>query len=176
MNSNDKNIWKRFKSTTSEGNETTCPNTNDLAFYLEGKASEDEVQAIENHLAQCPACMNELTELRILLKEESKTPTREIIENAKNLVSVPIIKNQPIIIKHPVWLNSTYFNMKNNTGYAAAAVILIFFSVLGIKLGKDTFNSHRNISMTYVSEISFGLNDNTNYNNLIKANYEEETK
>ena len=154
MNSKDKDIWDRFKSPTSEGNETTCPNTNVLASYLEGKASKNEIQLMEVHLAQCRACLDTLAELRILLKEESKTPSREIIEDAKNLVSVPIIK-------HPVWLNSSYFYIRNIASYAAAAVILLFFSVLGIKLGKDTFNSHRNISMTYVSEISFGLNDDT---------------
>ncbi|MCD4770754.1 MAG: hypothetical protein K8R35_11380 [Bacteroidales bacterium] len=139
----------------------SCIDALDLASYIEGNKSKDEVQVIENHLAQCSECLDELLELQILLNAEIIIPPKEIVENAKSLINKTEIIEQQTIIKLPVWLNNSYYYVKSYIGYAAAIIILVSLSIGGIKMGVNSFNNHNKIKATCISEMTFELDNDT---------------
>lgn len=179
MNEKDKDIRNRFKSFNSEKENTSCPDTNDFAAYLEGKTSKKQVQVIEAHLAQCSECMDALIELRLILNEEYEKPPQDVIERAKSLTPALITKKQTNIIKVPVWIRSPYSYAKKYVSIAAAAAVIIASCLMGMEFGQDTFDNRRMISSTFISEISFRLSNKTgleleNLNLFMEVNYENE--
>lgn len=156
-NETDIKLWKWIKPYISGKKKFSCPDTNALAAYLEGNVSKKQVQTMDTHFTQCPACLDALVELRSILQKEPVKPPVEVIKRAKDLTAASITKKQPVIIKLPVWLSSPNPYVKRYVSIAAAAAVIIASCITGIKFGQDTFDNRRIISLTSLSEMSFGL-------------------
>lgn len=161
LNKKNKNLWEKFKIPAFKQKESICPDSNALAAYLEGKVSKRKIQAIEEHLALCPTCLNALIELRSLLQEKLASPPEEVLMRAKNLVATPIAPKQRFVIRLPDWLTSPYPVASRAFNFTAVAAILIIACFAGLKFGEDTFANQRRISSAYLSEMTFGLADNS---------------
>lgn len=159
INQKDKYLWEKFKASTSGKNKSPCPENNALAAYLEGTASEQQVQTMEEHLAECSACMDGLLELKLILQEKPKNPPLSIIERAKRLVPAPVKKEPRFALRLPGWLKNLIPDIRSSLGYAAAIALIVIGCFAGMKFGQDTFVNRRQISAICVSEITFGLSD-----------------
>ncbi len=161
INKKDKNLWQRFRLSAFKKKKSICPANNVLAAYLENKASKREVKEVEEHLASCSECFKALKELRMLRKEKVLEPPIGVIERAKALVNTPITKTKQLFTGLPLWVKNPFLYVKYSVGLIAVLALFVIACVVGINFGKNTFYNHNRISIKYISEISFGLGDNS---------------
>ena len=161
INEKDKNLWQKFRLSVFKKKKSICPGNNVLAAYLENKASKREVQEVEEHLASCSECFNALKELRILRKEKILEPPLEIKEGAKALVNTPIAKKKQLFVRLPLWVKNPFLYAKYSFSLIAVLALFAIACIIGANFGKNTFYNHSQISTKYISEISFGLGDNS---------------
>ena len=161
LNEKDKDLWRKFRLSALKKKKYKCPGNNVLAAYVENKASKREVQEVEEHLVSCSECFKALKELRILRKEKVLEPPIEIIERAKALVNTPIAKKKQLFVELPLWVKNPFLYAKYSFGLIAVLTLFAIACITGINFGKDTFYNHNRISIKYISEISFGLGDNS---------------
>ncbi len=161
INEKDKNLWQRFRLSVFKKKKSICPDNNVLAAYLENKASKREVQEVEEHLASCSECFNALKELRILRKEKILEPPVGVKERAKVLVNTPIAKKKQLFIGLPLWMKNPFLYAKYSFSLIAVLALFSIACIIGINFGKNTFYNHSRISTKYISEISFGLGDDS---------------
>ncbi len=161
INEKDKNLWQRFRLAVFKKKKSICPGNNVLAAYLENKASKREVQEVEEHLASCSECFNALKELRVLRKEKILEPPVGVKERAKYLINAPITKKKQLFIGLPLWIKNPFLYAKYSFSLIAILVFFAIACIIGVNFGKNTFYNHSRVSIKYMSEISFGLNDNS---------------
>lgn len=161
INEKDKNLWQRFRLSAFKKKKSICPGNNVLAAYLENKASKREVQEVEKHLASCLECFKALKELRILRKEKVLEPPIEVIEKAKALVNTPIAKKKQLFVRLPLWVKNPFLYAKYSFSLIAVLALFAIACIIGVNFGKNTFYNHNRVSIKYISEISFGLSDNS---------------
>lgn len=161
MNEKDKNLWQKFRFSAFKRKKSICPGDNVLASYVENKASKREAREIEEHLVSCPECFNALKELRILWKEKILEPPTEVIERAKTLINTPIVKKKQLFTWFPLWTKNPFLYAKYSFSLIAVLALFTIACITGASFGKNTFNNHNRVSIQCISEISFGLNDNS---------------
>jgi hypothetical protein len=161
INEKEKNLWQRFRLSALKKKKSICPGYNVLAAYLENKASKREVREVEEHLAFCSECYKALKELRILRKEKVLEPPIEVIERAKALVNTPIAKKKQLVVGLPLWVKNPFLYAKYSFGLIAVLALFAIACITGLHFGKNTFYNHNRVSIKYISEISFGLGDNS---------------
>lgn len=157
----DKNLWQRFRLSAFKKKKYICPGNNVLAAYLENKASKKEVQEVEEHLAFCSECFNALKELRILRKEKISEPPVGVKERAKVLVNTPIAKKKQLFIGLSLWMKNPFLYAKYSFSLIAVLALFTIVCITGANFGKNTFYNHNQVSIKCISEISFGLGDNS---------------
>ena len=161
INEKDKNLWQRFRLSVFKKKKSICPDNNVLAAYLENKASKREVQEVEEHLASCSECFNALKELRILRKEKVSEPPIEVIERAKALIDAQITEKKQLFIRFPLLIKNPFLYVKYSFSLIAVLALFTIACITGASFGKNTFYNHSRISTKYISEISFGLGDDS---------------
>ena len=65
---------------------TDCPDINTFAGYLDNQLVTQERDGVEEHMAKCGICRNDLYEIRMLMEEETTPAPENLAENImKNL-------------------------------------------------------------------------------------------
>lgn len=79
-----------------------CPPLRVLGEFLDGKASPEQMQAVQAHLQGCPACTNSLIDLRELarLEKHGENPPADLLSELKDLVRVDDLAREP---RSSVW-------------------------------------------------------------------------
>ncbi|MCD4760890.1 hypothetical protein K8R42_03260, partial [bacterium] len=152
MNNKDRFIRERFISSAYISKKSVCPDSNDLAAYLEGRASKKQIRNIEEHLTFCPVCLNSLIELQSILREKLVIPPDYIKMKAKNLVPSEDYRKRGFIVRLPERITGLYPFVRKAIAVASIAAIITGVCFLGVKFGHDTLNNHLEISEAFVLE------------------------
>lgn len=74
-----------------------CPPLRALGEFLDGKASPEQMQAVQAHLQGCPACTNSLIDLRELahLEKHGENPPAHLLRELKDLVRADDLATEP---------------------------------------------------------------------------------
>ena len=127
----DEQLWRQFSASLSPpGSAERCPSLVDLAGYLDGRATEDAVEAIEAHLAQCADCLDAVIEVRALMLERLDARRGGVIQSLR-------------------WAG--------RWGLAAAASLAI--CVVGYRAGQSSFGAGSVSGDDLVTEMTFGVFD-----------------
>jgi len=62
---------------------TSCPDVNDFAGYLDNKLDENDKNTVEQHMSKCPPCRNNMYEIRMLLEQQSQSAPEGLAETVK---------------------------------------------------------------------------------------------
>ena len=118
-----------------------CPDANDLAAWLDGRADQAAAERIESHLAVCPACVQAIGELRQLSQGGAMFVPPQVLARAKALV--------PARGRSGVWLRAGR--------WAAAAAAAAVVSLAGWQAGSATVHARRTVDSQAAAQLSFGL-------------------
>jgi len=86
INKEERQLWSCFKK-TSRQRKTVCLNDNSLSAYLDGRLKGSKGKFMEEHLASCPACLEKLIQMRVLLAIEIEEAPLTMRQKAKDHVS-----------------------------------------------------------------------------------------
>jgi predicted anti-sigma-YlaC factor YlaD len=123
-----------------------CPDALLLAAYIDGTATDAEVQRIDGHLAACPACLATVGEIRGLLAAPPMLAPRPVLDRAKALV----------LAAHVAAARTRWLTIGRWAAAAAAAVIVGY---IGFVAGHATWLGRDALANALVCETSFGLAD-----------------
>jgi len=141
----EQRLWERMSPATP-AQAGPCPDPLLLAAYVDGTATDAEVQRIDAHLAACPACMAAIGEIRSLLAASPMLAPKPVLEQAKALVPAATV-------------TATHTRWSAIGRWAAAAAAAVIVGYLGFVAGHATWLSREALADTLVCETSFGLAD-----------------
>lgn len=128
-NGKEQLLWKEYRKAVPEAERIGCPEPNDLAAYLAGRASPEEIRSIEDHLAQCPSCLDAFLELRSLSRQELRPVPPGLGKQIRNLIKY----DRPMESRR---LFITY--LRRAGGWAVAAGLVAAAGIGGFRLGRET--------------------------------------
>ena len=121
---NDKELWEEYRKGRKQS-EHSCPSSDELAAYIDGRVEGEKRDAIESHLSRCDSCLDTVLILKRMERErgaplhsgsEKKAPIR------------PANRPQAAFIR-------SYLPK------IAASFLVIVSSYLGMHAGMRTFES-----------------------------------
>jgi predicted anti-sigma-YlaC factor YlaD len=148
----EQRLWERMNR-ARPAQAGPCPDPLLLAVYVDGTATDAEVQRIDGHLAACPACLAAVGEIRGLLAAPLMLAPKPVLERAKALVPAPHI-------------TATHTRWSAIGRWAAAAAAAVIVGYLGFVAGHATWLNREALADTLVCETSFGLADDCRQESL----------
>jgi anti-sigma factor RsiW len=141
-----------------------CPPLDDLARYLDGCCAEDERDRIDLHLAQCPACMELVRDIRADAGETDAMifVPPQVIERAMALVANDVSQDM-----QPRLAGRMPLIVVLRRGAAIAASIAI--GALGYQIGGSMTPSQHaaaSVKATASDDVFFGLIDSGDQNQM----------
>jgi anti-sigma factor RsiW len=144
----DEALWGRLaprgRRGGAGGGSGPCPTPGDLAAFIDGRASPDERQRIEQHLAECDECLAALRDARDVLAAGPAVAPRRLVARAKALVPAAA----PPRVRWRVAAR-----------WAAAAAAAAVIALAGFFAGASTYRSREATETRVAREVSFGLAD-----------------
>jgi anti-sigma factor RsiW len=164
-----------------------------LSDYLDGRNDrmpDDEVNAIETHLVDCPACRNlnlELSEIKTAARElPLHTPPRAMWTRIANLIEAELAsENAPARQTRDSlgwwgWLNSRRFtfSLPQLAGGALAVALIAagFFGILGTNRATFNLTDAQSALLPEEDEIKADLERRMNAINARKANWNPQAR
>lgn len=145
--------WRLFMERSHmRKKEKPCPDSNDLASYLEGMLSRRRLAQIEDHLAGCNSCVNAVVELRELCVVKAASPPEVVVDRAKKLAShLPAGHADPI--------SPILFWFSKGFTWSAAAALIVIASLLGLRFGSSEDGAYENgiLSMQLSNDIGMSV-------------------
>jgi anti-sigma factor RsiW len=135
-------LWQMAKASaagtlpgqSARGPSTSCPDAMDLSAWLDGRADEQAANQIELHLTSCPACIDAIGELRVVLAQDGQrraAAPRIVLYHAKALGANRRPATVPSVLAWPHWAVGA-------TRWAAAAMVLLAITYGGFRGGLQT--------------------------------------
>ncbi|BDY12060.1 anti-sigma factor family protein [Hydrogenimonas cancrithermarum] len=119
---NEKALWEAFKNDKNAVLQQ-CPDINDLAAYIDNRLSDDEKKKMEEHLNNCPKCLESVLAIKQL---QYDIPAHlEDISKAQALLVAKSTANEPTKRFPASWM--------------AASVVFVLLSFGGYVAGKGTY-------------------------------------
>jgi anti-sigma factor RsiW len=148
----EQRLWERMnRARPAEAG--PCPDPRLLAAYIDGTATDAEVQRIDGHLAACPACLATVGEIRSLLAAPPMPAPKAVLDRAKALVPAAHVAAAPA-------------RWSAIGRWAAAAAAAVIVGYLGFVAGHATWLGREALADTLVCETSFGLADDCRQESL----------
>jgi len=118
---------------------------NSFVLLIEGNIEQPQIQLIEVHVAECPACEEELAHERAMHSLVQQVLRRTCIEEA------------------PAELHSTIFNQIHGQAAGAFTEVVTQFSMTEISIEIDEFGQveHREVTIEHTEEIRY-INEGDN--------------
>jgi mycothiol system anti-sigma-R factor len=118
---------------------------NSFVLLIEGNIEQPQIQLIEVHVAECPACEEELAHERAMHSLVQQVLRRTCIEEA------------------PAELHSAIFNQIHGQAAGAFTEVLTQFSMTEISIEIDEFGQveHREVTIEHTEEIRY-INEGDN--------------
>ena len=112
---NEKDLWNRYKNSLS-GDVSQCPDTNDLAAYIDGGLDPESRESIEAHLNRCPECLDAILEIGSLKQEFGLPASTDFPDDRRK---IPIANNIPEKFTLLRFAASVVFLLLSVGGYVA---------------------------------------------------------
>ena len=148
-------LWRRYveQAGAQAGPAELDPNL--LAAYLDGRAEPGQVEEIEAHLADDPALLDQLLELRKIRGIKPAAVSPSLLGGAKSVVAAeagPRPASGPFrqLTLNPWWIR---------LGHTAAAAAILLACMAGYGLGRSTFQGQRRAQATVNAGASLALED-----------------
>jgi ferric-dicitrate binding protein FerR (iron transport regulator) len=145
----DRALWRRYQSGAAARDEPVAPDANPIAAWLEGRADDDEREAVEAWFADAPGGAEELAALRELVDAPP------VAGEAEARVRAP--GHSPL---KPVaaWLRGAlpFWSWPQTAGAVAALVLACW---LGFGLGEATYWGGARVTAAVAAELGFDLED-----------------
>ncbi len=139
-NSDGRELWLR--AALPAGQTGGCADEGLLAAYLDGRAEDAEVEAVERHLAGCARCRAAVRQLRgILSGTTTVMPPTAVLDRARQLV-------EPNPGRRRLWPAVARWSA------VAAAVLIVAW--VGFSAGRKTGDYRRAADAVVAVEASFG--------------------
>ncbi len=148
-NPSDEQLWGRVAQGPPQG-PTACPSLLELAAFIDGRASEAERQALESHLADCPACLEAVAEIRSVQTDagdSSALVPAALLESAKGLVTERKRTRRS-------WALADWRLVGRWSAAAAASIVM---GLAGYHAGVKTLMIRQDWTGQLASEMSFGV-------------------
>ncbi len=148
-NPSDEQLWGRVAQGPPQG-PTACPSLLELAAFIDGRASEAERQALESHLADCPACLEAVAEIRSVQADagdSSALVPATLLESAKGLVAERMRTRRS-------WALADWRLVGRWSAAAAASIVM---GLAGYHTGVKTLMIRQDWTGQLASEMSFGV-------------------
>ena len=158
-NENDRKIWERVRRQLPRQSRSSCPDAIELAAYLDGNASEGPTHDLEDHLSTCPACLDALGELRVLMGGTPGAAPLGVIDRAKGLIAEQARPVRRARWRFPWPERLAFPRLGYSFRLAAAGVAVAVVCVTGVHLGQSTLMNHIEIRQSSLSAVSFKVCD-----------------
>ena len=135
-NSDDRRLWEQFRLAQRAETPGDCPGMLDLAAYVDGRLDESHGDAVEAHLAACPACLQTVIETRELLAGSALLCPPDVAKRAKALR--PKRRTAAVL------------------RWAASAAAAVLFALGGYLAGSATGHFDPDSETKLLREMSFG--------------------
>ena len=141
----DRQLWERLGA--QAGPSASPPlDANDLAAYLDGSADPQEIERVEARLADDPALLDELLELRRLASAGQEAAPRTLMAQAKGLLAAPAAR-----AKRSWW---------GQLQWAAAAAGVVIACWGGYSFGANAFDSQAKARVSATGALEELIGDN----------------
>ena len=150
-----RDLWERWRDAAAGEGRSPCPGENDLAEYLDGRASKKRSREIEEHISSCSACSDALVELRSLLGGELMDVPSGVKERARDLVRARPERASAAVVLFPARPSAPFEYLRVSAGWAAAAVLIVVACAAGAALGTGTNQNRRAMASAALSETIF---------------------
>ncbi|MDD5555815.1 MAG: zf-HC2 domain-containing protein [bacterium] len=149
--SDDRRLWERAREAGAPPGGSPCPEAMDLAAWADGRAGRALEEAVDAHLARCPACLESLREVRALAREGTAAAPAAVRARAKALVPEPAGTVSPfrILLER--------LSARTAAGWAAAAVLVATACAAGYRMGQGPASPSPPAVSAYFAP-AFGLN------------------
>ncbi len=148
-NSDDRRLWEQFQAARQMETPGDCPGMLDLAGYVDGCLDESHGDAVEAHLAACPACLQAVLETRELLAADAMLCPPDVTKRAKAL--------------RPARRTSAVLR------WAASAAAAVLFALGGYLAGSATGHFDPDSETRLLRDMSFGTVDEMQDEQLLVA-------
>ncbi|MHC4446937.1 MAG: anti-sigma factor family protein [Planctomycetota bacterium] len=148
-NPSDEQLWGRVAHGPPDS-PTACPSPLELAAFIDGRASEAQRQALESHLADCPACLEAVAEIRSVQTEAGDSSVlvpATLLESAKGLVTERKRTRRSLVLA----------DWRLIGRWSAAAAASIVMGLAGYHAGVKTLMIRQDWTGQHTSEMSFGV-------------------
>ena len=127
-NREDKYRWAAYRKSFRNKVPDGCPDPNDLAAYIDGRAPAGKIPEIEAHLARCETCLETVLETRALARKKLPSAPDSLRERARELVDNGrrTEGNFPVLS-----------GLRRISAWAAAAGVILAAGLGGFYLGRD---------------------------------------
>lgn len=144
----DRALWRRYRR-GGVSPETAPPDANLVSAWLEGRAGDDEREAVEAWFADAPGGAEELVALRELVAVPTPAPEAVVAASPARRPPLPPVW---------AWLRAlvAVWSWPQAAGALAALVLACW---LGFGLGEATYLGGARVSAAVASELDFNLDD-----------------
>jgi anti-sigma factor RsiW len=122
----DISLWRRFRAEAAGQRASGCPEANLLAAYIDSRTIAPEAEAIEEHLALCTFCMDQVAGVRAIREEPTGSVAEPVLRRAKNLVPPSGARTRS---------SKVMFRAREALNWAALAAALLVVCYAGFSMG-----------------------------------------
>jgi anti-sigma factor RsiW len=150
-NTDDRRLWEQFRAALRAEVDAAgaCPGMLDLAAYVDGRLDESHCDAVEAHLAACPACLQTVIETRELLAGGAMLCPPDVTKRAK---AIRPKRRTTAVLR-----------------WAASAAAAVLFALGGYLAGSATGTLDPDSETKLIREMSFGTIGETQDDLLLVA-------
>ena len=147
----DSRLWRRYVASAPGRQIRPIIQANLLAAYLEGTASQEQMEQIEEQMASSAEFLEEIVQLRQMLAAPASPAAKRAVDNAKALVPAEVVLFKPF--------QAAQYNWWHKAQWSAVAAAVVLASLAGYSFGRDAWRSQLQVDLSAAAEVSHLTDD-----------------